>query len=47
MDLLRQRLGFDPDNTADRIYFLDPKSSSYVVLGKKAYKGIVSGEVRL
>jgi fatty-acyl-CoA synthase len=41
------REGFDPDRTADEIFFDDPRTKAYVRLDRLLYQAIVSGEVRV
>jgi fatty-acyl-CoA synthase len=41
------REGFDPDKTADEMFFDDPRSKAYVQLDGALYREIVSGLVKL
>jgi fatty-acyl-CoA synthase len=41
------REGFDPDRTADEMFFDDPRSKAYVRLDGALYREIVSGVVRV
>jgi fatty-acyl-CoA synthase len=41
------REGFDPDKTADELFFDDPRTKAYVRLDGVLYQSIVSGEVRV
>lgn len=45
LDLVKQ--GFDPDMTADPIYFLQPGKSGYERLGSALYNEICQGKIRL
>lgn len=39
--------GFDPDQVADPLYFLDAEKETYVPLTREIYGAILSGQVKL
>ncbi|CAH0726565.1 unnamed protein product, partial [Brenthis ino] len=42
-----QKEGYNPNVIKDKLYYLDPKSNSYVNLGPTEYENIISGQIRL
>lgn len=42
-----QSEGFDVNKVKDKMYFLDPSTSTYVSLTPKLYDDIVNGKIRL
>ena len=45
IDLVKD--GFDPDKTADPIYFNDPQRKTFVLLDADLHKSIAAGGIRL